>query len=75
MLHIWSYGGPCHEVVNGEDYWHCIYGRTVVHVTKLYLLLALHIWSYGGPCHEVVNGEDYWHSIYGRTVVHVTIAW
>ena len=35
MFHIWSYGGPCHEVVNGEDNWHSIYGRTVVYVTKL----------------------------------------
>ena len=33
-LHIWSYGGSCHEVVNGEDYWCSIYGRTVVHATR-----------------------------------------
>ena len=34
ILHKWSYGGSCHGDVNDEDYWHSIYGRTVVHATN-----------------------------------------
>ena len=50
VLHIWSYGGSCHELVNGEDYWHSIYGRTVVHATDFHVMFSLVVFA--TLCHQ-----------------------